>query len=58
MKFVLIIELGNAGMTNSQQVAEALRKTADKVQHARVRSHEGGKIMDVNGNSVGEWDFR
>lgn len=54
--FKLDIELGNDRMKNYNDIARALKKTADKVRvYARVEPGETGRIMDENGNSVGRW---
>jgi hypothetical protein len=50
--FRLYIELGNDAMQGPSDLAEALRDIADKVE---VRAEYPQKIMDVNGNTVGEW---
>jgi hypothetical protein len=52
--FVLRIELGDDAMQTYNDVARALRNTAQKVSDGRAY----GKIMDVNGNSVGEFEFK
>jgi hypothetical protein len=58
--FNLTITLGNAEMSHSGEVADALRKVA-----ARVEKHDdslvgwnglSGGINDVNGNTVGRWE--
>jgi hypothetical protein len=56
MKFSLTIELGNDAMQNASDVARALRKLAGKIDLREFDKIDGGKIMDVNGNSVGEWE--
>ncbi len=38
---------------NYNEVARILREVADKVE----RGHSGGKMLDANGNSVGEWSL-
>jgi hypothetical protein len=52
--FVLRIELGDDAMQTYDDVARALRDTARKVSDGRAY----GKVMDLNGNSVGEFEFR
>jgi hypothetical protein len=49
-QFTLTIELGNAAMQTSDDIAEALRETADNVA---IDAH--GTIRDTNGNKVGLW---
>jgi hypothetical protein len=58
MKFELKIESDNAGMCRRSHVVEALRKLADKLEARGPSGRErvfGARIMDVNGNAVGEW---
>ena len=60
MKFILEIELENAAMQDQHDVATALRKTADRLNRY-ASSNFGpyaleGKVMDVNGNTVGKWE--
>jgi hypothetical protein len=62
MKFVLEIELGNDAMQHWAHVRKAIAGAIDPIRLSRNaanlnRPHpgDGGKIMDVNGNSVGQW---
>lgn len=63
MRFTLNIDLDNAGMTYSTQVAGALRKVADRIesnQYVETCEDNGGElitrgIMDENGNTCGSW---
>lgn len=59
MKFSLEIELGNAAMQTGDDVAEALRKVAQKLADAydgtNLPDWESGTIKDANGNAVGIW---
>ena len=63
-RFTLLIELGGAAMQTPKDVAEALRELAeylDGVGHYEQGEDVGwhldaGTFMDVNGNTVGEWD--
>ena len=60
MKFILEIELGNAEMRTSGQVAHALIDVASRIMNNRYpasKEIERG-IMDANGNCVGNWSFR
>lgn len=50
--FTLTIELGNETMQNGPDVARALREVADKIEHGLEAR---GKIIDTNGNTVGEY---
>lgn len=53
MTFKLKIELGNAAMQDHEDVAEALERVARVVRQGVA----GRRIMDLNGNAVGEWSF-
>lgn len=52
-KFTLEIEMGNDMMRRPSHVADALAKVAKRI----LDGSDGGKIMDMNGNSVGRFDF-
>ena len=57
--FTLTIELGDDAMQNNFDVSEALRETAE---HVELSAHpdlyrDSGIIKDVNGNTVGRWEF-
>lgn len=59
MKFVLDIELGNAAMMTKHDIARALNETARKLPQSvlgAVVVGDYGKIMDLNGNTVGKWE--
>jgi hypothetical protein len=49
--FTLNIDLGNDAMQSGPDVADALRDVADRVE----QGHTFGKIIDGNGNTVGEF---
>lgn len=51
--FTLTIKLGNDAMQTPDDIAGALREVADTVQSGRGN----GKIFDLNGNSVGQFDI-
>lgn len=53
MKFVLDIRLGNAAMTDSQDLSDLLGETAERV----LRGNRQGTLLDDNGNLVGSWSF-
>ncbi len=53
-KFTLEITLGNEAMQTPDDIAEALRRTASKVQ----AGYGNGGILDLNGNSVGSYDIK
>ena len=68
MKFVLSIDLGNDAMQTPGDVAEALWRvyrnlnslTAARVGSGdvKLRATDEGKIIDVNGNTVGRWEVK
>lgn len=55
-QFSLNITLGNDAMRTRQHLATALRQVAKRMMEGAA-APETGKIMDVNGNSVGQWIF-
>jgi hypothetical protein len=58
--FRLTINLGNAAMGTTDDVAEALENLAERLRKdGRSRPKiDSGHIRDINGNTVGEWEFR
>lgn len=50
--FTLTIEGGNEAMQDRMDIASALEKVAKRLR----AGEDGGKIMDVNGNTVGKFD--
>lgn len=53
MDFNLHISLGNAAMNTPTNVAEALERVAAQMQAGSY----AGSIMDINGNTVGNFSF-
>jgi hypothetical protein len=51
-RFALEIKLGNAAMQSGPDVADALRKVADRIENGLEAR---GRIRDANGNTVGEY---
>ena len=51
--FTLNIELGNAAMMSTEDVADALEILVDRL---RYESEASGVIRDYNGNKVGRWE--
>jgi len=53
MEFIVNVTCDNAAFEGNPgiEISRILRKVADKVEAGQ----EAGKIMDVNGNSVGEF---
>lgn len=60
MRFTVEIELGNDAMQTWGDVRRVLRELvrhlSDATQPHSKPQIDGGKIMDVNGNSVGKWE--
>lgn len=56
MKLVITIDLDNAAMGSRLEVKRLLMKVAENY-HGRS-SQDDGKLMDVNGNTVGGWEVR
>lgn len=54
-KFHLEIELGNAAMSDSHDIARALKNLVEDVQFATEDEDYGASIRDANGNVVGSW---
>lgn len=55
--FRLSIELGNDDMQTPQDLAQALREMAAKIESKDLREEGSGKILDDNGNTVGDWEL-
>lgn len=56
MRFVLSIELGNAAMQTPRDVLDAIRQSLARTHpDQELGTDDGGKIRDVNGNTVGSW---
>ena len=53
MHFKPEIETYNAGMASAEDVAVALEQAARKLRRGDGR----GRVMDVNGNGVGNWSI-
>lgn len=54
MEFTLKINMDNAAFEDQGiELSRILHKLAKKTEDMIIE--EGGKIMDINGNSVGEW---
>lgn len=65
MKFTVEIELLNDAMQTADDVAQALRETADRLVdtmggNENLDEHEGKfrNIRDINGNTVGIWQIK
>ena len=61
MVFKLTIDIGNDAMNDYDDLARALAKLAERMGNGSYRTgrikYDGGKIMDLNGNSVGLWSI-
>ena len=57
--FTLEIETENAAFekTPGREIARVLRRLADRLEGGFACA-DGGKLMDVNGNSVGNWSLK
>lgn len=53
-RFQLNISFGGAAMDDVADVADALVRVRNQIHSGRTE----GSVMDVNGNSVGEWAFK
>ncbi len=53
-RFILEIELRNDAMRLDEDIARALHKYATRINE----SGPEGKIMDINGNTVGHYEVR
>jgi hypothetical protein len=63
MNFVLTIELGNDAMLNWANVRKAIAGAIDPIRLSKNAANlnnphpgDGGKVTDVYGNSVGQWE--
>jgi hypothetical protein len=60
VRFKLSIELGNEEMQTYYHVRRALEATYVKIAHdydGLPKAGDGGKIRDINGNTVGSWEM-
>lgn len=56
--FKLSIDLGNDGMRTQHDVAEALIGIAKRMRRSEAdEPHDAGRVYDINGNSVGSWQY-
>lgn len=56
--FQVQIQLGNDAVRNGWDVARLLRALAYKVEGTALAQIDGGRLMDLNGNSVGTWEVK
>lgn len=57
-KLVLELELGNDAMKLPQHVSDALAAVAKQVPHVVMSKGISTKIKDVNGNTIGKWEYK
>lgn len=57
-KLVIEINIGNAEMSSGQNMAYVLKKVASQVACCNGIKDAPVKILDVNGNTVGYWEFK
>lgn len=60
MRFIVKIESDNAAFADdlaAHELARILRRLADKLVGA-IPFIEEGTVLDVNGNTVGDWTYR
>ena len=59
MEFSLTLDMDNEAFSGAPglELARILRKLAARVEELDHRV-DGGKVLDVNGNSVGKWEAR
>lgn len=63
MKFKLEIDSDNDefsdGYHSRRAIVRILKSIASKIDNGSILDRiDGAKIMDVNGNSIGEWEFK
>ncbi len=56
--FTLTIKLGNDAMLTGYDVAKALKEMARKIKDSSFTRVDGGKLMDLNGNTVGRGEVK
>lgn len=56
MKFVLVIHLDNAAMTEIGGLNDALGKVMHAVAGLDICVGQGGAVRDISGNTVGKWE--
>ncbi len=60
MTFTLTIELGNDAMQTRADIEGVLRELGQNIAYMSdlPESGDDGKIMDLNGNTVGSWEVK
>ena len=54
-QFILKITLGNEAVQTGYDIAMILKALSKKIDTIHDMKGEYGKLMDLNGNSVGSW---
>jgi hypothetical protein len=57
-KFVLEIDIGNDATLLPTHIAALLLDVTKKVPHVIMMKGTTTKIKDVNGNTVGKWEYK
>ena len=57
-KFILEIDLGNAGMKSPVHIRDALRAISGKIRYDDELDDLTQRIRDINGNVVGHYEVR
>ena len=60
MKFTLTMDCDNAAFEErpADEIGRILRRTAEQIELIQPVSGEGGSVLDIDGNTVGEWKVR
>lgn len=53
-EFTLQIRMGNDAMQTARDASDALIEVSEDILNGRTE----GRIRDLNGNTVGEWEFK
>ncbi len=57
MRLTIEVELGNDAMRTGEDVSRLLLGLSGRVRHrGELDLGHGGRLMDINGNSVGTWE--
>lgn len=55
--FILRIDFGDGGVETPQDLAQVLREMAAKVESKDICEEGSGKLLDDNGNHIGDWEI-
>lgn len=56
-KFTFTIDTGHAPMRSTEEIARALRKTADLIEPWGTLRDSGRNVTGADGNRIGVWEF-